>query len=275
MFERIGSRVTIRSGTASNTGLVTVNVTKDKKGEHFTMTVNPALKDEEIDIQVLDTDQKLKQMLLLISGPSLIEDRSSVHTWPRRIMYQYSNHNLNRRKERLLVGHDEMHWFVAGVTASTTIKQAFAMLRPQAVTRVMHEAGVKDKDWRKRKTKGFVRQGEWFFVPVDFTPGKDTIIHKHEPISRQGGKPHMVSELIRMRGGMVVYTNSQGRVISEKDYMGLPSISKSMWQQRVAGARVLAKGKVTHPDHHTVELKTWHEVHLSTERGSSANAFID
>lgn len=262
-FENMGGRVTIRRGTvpmrpatrfSPAASPMRLNVSKDKSGEHFTLTIASDVDERDIIIQVLDRDDKLRQMLL-------------------HMKYKDTN-------EKLLVGHDEMHWFVAGVTMSRTVKEAFSNLRPEAATVAMRRSGVKDKDWRKRKNKGFVRQGEWFFVPVHFKEDKFTVIHKNEPIRRpNGGTAHVVEEVVR-RGGETVYTRGD-TILTKVEYDKIPDSDKVFYRQQSLGARVLGRGKVKHPDHHTVELDGWHEVHMSTERVSgrngsmSFNAFLD
>lgn len=266
MFSKIGARVTIRKGTSNRGGVVRMNVTTDRGGEHFTLTIHPDIKETDIDIQMLDYDEKLRQMLLFLRFPRISMDfRGNVLKNKGGDEFEVS---------RLLVGHDEMHWFVAGVTESLTVKQAFERLRPAAVTVAMRKSGVKDKNWRKRKNKGFIRQGEWFFVPVHFEDNDKTIIHKNEPIRRpNGGKPHFVEEVVRF-GGEVVYVKGDS-IITEKEYKKITSLDRLHYRQQVKGATVIGRGKVKHPDHHTVELKGWHEIHLSTEAGVSTNAFID
>jgi len=248
-FEKIGSRLTIRRGLASRTSPLRLNVATDRHGEHFTLTIDPACDEKDIEIRLLDINKKLRHMLLFIDYPKA------------------------RIRERLMCGHDEMHWFVAGVTESTNLKQAFERLRPSAVTVAMQRAGVKLKNQNKRKNKGFTRQGEWFFVPVHFQEDGSTIIHKNEPISRTGGTPHYVDEVIRI-GGKVVYVRGD-QVITESQYKRLSDRQRVGFNQRVRGARVLGRGKVKHRDHHTIELRGWHEIHLSNESGVSTNAFID
>lgn len=255
-FEKIGARITIRRGSSispiwsRSRSPVRLNVTTDRQGEHFTLTVSPEINESEIVIQVLDYDSKLRQMLLFVKAPEM-------------------------EGERLLVGRDEMHWFVAGISTAKTIKEAFNSLRPEAVTVAMQKMGVKNKDWKKRKTKGFVRQGEWFFVPVNFQEDKTTIIHKNEPINRSGGKPHYVEEIVRF-GGQVIYQRGIDEIISRSAWEKLPQDKKIGFVQRVSGARVFGRGKVKHPDHHTINLVGWHEIHLSTEPGNTmTNAFID
>jgi len=285
MFENMGSRLTIRTGTSTrgDGSPLRINVAKDRHGEHFTLTLNPLLDEEKTVIQVLDTDKKLRQMLLNLvywtipTEPVPVSRRRKIKGWydadvkpekPQKIV------------EKLLVGHDEMHWFVAGVSGANNIREAFQRLKPAAVIVAARNAGVKNKDWFKRKTKGFLTQGEWFFVPVHFQENKMTVIHKNEPINRQGGSPHIVEELVRT-GGETVYVKGQS-VLSKKEFEDLSSDKRIGYAQRARGARVLGRGKVTHRDHHTRVLKGWHEIHLSTElqasgRGgfSGANAFID
>lgn len=263
-FEKIGARITIRKGTSPRGGVLRMNVATDRKGEHFTLTIHPDIEDSEITITLLDYDDKLSQMLLLIRFPELVRKRGSMTSVKTKFF----------DTQRLLVGKDEMHWFVAGVTQSTNIRQAFENLRPQAVRVAIKRNGVKSKDWRKRKTKGFIRQGEWFFVPVHFVEDEKTIIHKNEPIFRPGGgKPHYVEELIRFNGD-VVYVRGND-VISEDQYKNVKDSDKIFYHQQMRVARALGRGKVKHSDHHTIELKGWHEIHISAEVGVSTNAFID
>ena len=271
MFKLIGSRVTIRTGTSSRrSNAFTLNVTNDKKGEHFTITVHPKINEHSIVVQLLDYDDKLKQMLLYLKFPQITGE-----VWGRNGL-QGGEVTKEFTEQRLLVGHDEMHWFVAGVTGAKNIREAFARLRPERVTVSMLNAGVKIKDRMKRKNKGFVRQGEWFFVPVDYHESKSDVIHKNERLIRPGGgKPHVAEEVIR-KGGEAVFVNRTATVIlTKEEYDKLHSDEKNRYRQQVRGAMVLARGKIKHSDHHTLELKTWHEVHVSTEAGVSSNAFID
>jgi hypothetical protein len=267
-FEKIGARITIRKGTSPRDGVVRMNVANDRKGEHFTLTIHPDIKDSEIEVQVLDYDKELRQMLLFLRYPRLIGRFEKGRQVFRRA------DNKETEDVRLLVGRDEMHWFVAGVTESKNIRQAFERLRPQAVSIAVRRNGVKTKDWRKRKTKGFVRQGEWFFVPVFFVEDEKTIvIHKNEPIQKAGSKPHYVEEIVRF-GGETVYTKGD-IILTEEQYKKTPADERYQYRQQMRGARVIGRGKVKHPDHHTIELKGWHEIHLSTEVGVTTNAFID
>jgi len=276
-FEKMGGRITIRKGTSPNGGVLRMNVATDKQGEHYTLTIHPDIDEvNDIHIQVLDYDPQLKQMLLFIRSPRMFRENRK-----GREIVTRSKNPTDFVDERLLVGRDEMHWFVAGVTMSRTIREAFALLRPQAVNVAMNRSGVKTKEWKKRKTKGFVRQGEWFFVPVHFVEDKNTIIHKNEPIQKPVSKPHYVEEIVRF-GGETVYTRGD-QILTVLQWKKLSKDEQYLYRQQVRGARVLGRGKVKHPDHHTVNLVGWHEIHLSTELQangtrfgmSSINGFID
>ena len=280
IFDNIGSRVTFRNARDRSERLSTpallINIAVDRKGEHFSITINSDVDESNIEIQMLDCNQDLKHMLLHVRYPRLINSGA-----PDNRKLKLGNVFVDKLdpwvNEKLLLGHDEMHWFVAGVSSSTSIKQAFDNLRPKEVTRMAMTSGVDPKKLYKRKNKGFIRQGEWFFVPVDFTPDRMTVIHKNEPINRTGGKPHYVEEVVRS-GGTTVYTwGDSGRAISEAEFTKLPIADRANYKMRRQDARVLARGKVVHPDHKTIVLGGWHQVFLSNEvnsRGTS-NAFID
>src|SRR5215213_7633544 len=71
-------------------------------------------------------------------------------------------------KSKFLCGHDERAWFVAAVPESARAKDvqgAKDALKPpevwEAIRRFRVPAGKRDR----RRTAGFVRQGEWFFLP--------------------------------------------------------------------------------------------------------------
>lgn len=256
---KIGARLKVTQSKSVRWGPSTIrfNVGTDKQGEHFTLMVGEEVKD--VDVRILDVDPERAQLLLLVVTNPL--DGQPV-------------------KEKLLLGHDERHWFVAGVPEkSRNIADAFQQLKPEAAKLSQQRAGVGGKSLDRRKNKGFVRQGEWFFVPVQFEPDKGTYIHKKEPIQRQGGTPHFVEKCVRFGGKSVfllgdkVYTPAQKEDYERKN-------GPAPFQSRQMGARVFVTGKVTHKDHATIELQGWHEVHMSREPGrvqgrQSAQGFLD
>ncbi|MBI1928765.1 hypothetical protein HYR99_31530 [Candidatus Poribacteria bacterium] len=92
-----------------------------------------------------------------------------------------------------MCGHDERHWFVAGIAgAVSTVRDAKQSLMPEVV-----QEGAKSlprKQANKRRNAAFTRQGEWFFVPVDLKVPEDRIL-RNEPLQRTVGskprKPHI------------------------------------------------------------------------------------
>ena len=171
-------------------------------------------------------------------------------------------------KSKFLCGHDERHWFVAavpedarGVTGVATAKQA---LQPAAV----------------RRGAPFVRQGEWFFVPAPWLDPPTLSVLRNEPLSRGGGKAHVLAHAFR-RGGATVYVNPLNpNGISEERFRRLtPARQRSGgWVPMTLDPEVFAKGSVRHPDHATIVLPGWHRVLMNTERQARAMrhvAFLD
>lgn len=63
---------------------------------------------------------------------------------------------------RFLCGHDERHWFVAGIAdPAATVRDAKLSLAPAAI----REAVARERHRDRRHNGVFIRQGEWFFVP--------------------------------------------------------------------------------------------------------------
>jgi len=138
LFENMGSRLTIRTGTSTrgDGSPLRINVSKDRYGEHFTLTLNPLLDESKVVIQALDTDKKLRQMLLNLvywtvpPEPVPVSRRAKTRGWnhPNNIS-RTDNPNPVKVVEKLLVGHDEMHWFVAGVSGAKNIREAFSKIK--------------------------------------------------------------------------------------------------------------------------------------------------
>ena len=180
-------------------------------------------------------------------------------------------------KEHFLCGHDERHFFVAGVKGVSTVNEAKDQLKPREI--LSKETGKASKR-NRRKTENFIRQGEWFFVPVE-DPELDTLpIHKDEPISRgRGSKDHVVSELVR-KGGTKLNICSRfpdGLTDTQKEeaIAKNPNLAHLAWRTGVADAKVYARGEVKHSDHATITLKGWHRVYMNRETFRKSVRFID
>src|SRR5690242_18664467 len=137
-FARIGARLKVadrpsrRSRTA---GVVSLDVQADRKGEFFEIVRQPGA---EAEIEVLDVQPADRHLLLLVRE--------------------------GKDKSKFLCGHDERHWFVAGIPEAApvgTVRQAKEALKPAEVQ--ARQVGLKAKARSRRKNAAFVRQGEWFF----------------------------------------------------------------------------------------------------------------
>ncbi len=186
-------------------------------------------------------------------------------------------------KRKFLCGHDERHWFVAGIPKESSVAnvaQAMEALKPLDAQFSQRKARVKRKSWNRRHNAGFIRQGEWFFIPYpEFSPSKHGVILKNEPLRRGGGKAHMVQEIYRT-GGQTVYVcqqhpNGLRTFEYEKLLRSRPEARKWYWHVMALNPTVYARGTVRHADHQTIVLPFWHQVRLSNEGNDGAVAFLD
>lgn len=179
-------------------------------------------------------------------------------------------------KDKFLCGHDERHWFIATVpdkNGIANVSDAMEALKPNEVIASQLRQGVRPKNWHKRRNAGFVRQGEWFFIPEPtFQPDPNHMILRNEPIQRPFGKPHIVAEVLRMGGERVYVHHRHPNGLLEQEYRDLilrqPSAKKWNWRVMQRNPQVFARGKVRHPDHKTIVLPFWHRVAMATERGT-------
>ena len=238
---------------------ISIDVIEGRKGEHFILE-NP----DDLPVEILDIQPDLRHLLLLVRGQT---DRGA------------------KDLRRFLCGHDERHWFVAAIPEDarvSTVKQAVEALKPGPVKNVQERVGIKTKDLHKRRTAGYVRQGEWFFVPKHNLKVQDFLIHRNEPLRRGRGKPH-TAEFLYRHGGETVYVSRQyPNGLTEREYKELitnnPSAKINSWRTMKRDASVFVKGRISHPDHASVILDIWHEVVPNTESESVAFrdvAFLD
>jgi len=260
-FEKLGARATIRPRARNRwrpaPGPVVIDIGHDRHGEFFDIQA-----DATADVQVLDVQPRDRHLLLMVRH---VADRPGVPD----------------RKDKFLCGHDERHWFVAGVPEKapvSTVVTAKEALKPEAVrSREQGKKGKRKKRLR-RKTEVFIRQGEWFFIPAPDVRVNEKMILASEPISRGRGKPHMCEELYR-DGGTTVYVCSRhpnGLTVDEhrKLLKMTPEAAKWGWRTMARNPVVYVRGKVWHPDHATIRLDGWHRVEMNTENRSSAMASV-
>ena len=109
-FARIGARLKVAdrpSRRNRTTGVVSLDVQADRKGEFFEIVRQPWA---EAEIAVLDVQPADRHLLLLVRE--------------------------GKEKSKFLCGHDERHWFVAGIPETApvgTVRQAKEALKPAEV----------------------------------------------------------------------------------------------------------------------------------------------
>ena len=232
---------------------VNFDVRKDKKGEYFRIGISDK---RGFNLSVIDMKKAERHLLLMLKVKN-------------------DNNTIIDETHKVLCGHDERNWFTCGIPGKSVrnVFDAMEALKPDSIHEAQGKINLSIKDKRKRKNAAFVRQGEWFFRPVNINADKK-IIHKDEPISRGGGSsPHMVESLIR-EGGTTVYVHNQvaPEGFTQKELSDFlkqnPKLRERDFQVRTRDAMVYAKGKVRHRDHKTIILRDWHEVFMNREADS-------
>ena len=212
-------------------------------------------KRDATDIQILDADIRDRHFLLMARDSD------------------------SGTKEKFLCGFDERDWFAASVPSFTAnIEEAKDNLKPQQAKTSQEKHGVKHRQRHKRHNKGFIRQGEWFFIPSQDLEINADLIHRNEPLVRGGGgKPHMVEEIYRVGGELVYVSTRNPAGLSERAYHRLSQKERSKynWHPMRRNPQVFARGKVRHSDHKTVHLRDWHEVFMNREERTSHLGFLD
>jgi hypothetical protein len=259
-FARIGARLKVadrptrRSRTA---GVVSLDVQTDRKGEFFEIVRQP---NTDVEVAVLDVQPADRHLLLLVRE--------------------------GKDKSKFLCGHDERHWFVAGIPETApvgTVRQAKEALKPTEVLTAQAGKRLGAKARNRRKNAAFVRQGEWFFLPVPGFVVGEKLVLPNEPLRRaDGGKPHL-AELCYRTGGETVYVCSKHpNGVTEAQYKvilaGNPKAKGWGWHTMRRNPGVYVRGRVRHPDHATITLHGWHRVVMNTEGQSKAMrnvAFLD
>jgi len=265
-FERIGARVKFLSipprrqwinSTFITQYTVRLNIGHDRAGEFF--EISPTI-GQSPSIDVLDIQPSDRHLLLLIREEGA--------------------------KSKFLCGHDERHWFVAGIPESApvgTVRQAKEALQPTLVKSALARVGVSGKSRIRRKNAAFIRQGEWFFVPNPNLFVDHARVRRNEPLIRGiGGKPHWAEYCYRIGGETVYVSNRYPNGVTELQYRAILSsnanANKWPWKIMKRNPGVYVRGRIRHPDHATITLHGWHQVVMNTENQSRAMrnvAFLD
>jgi hypothetical protein len=262
-FARMGARLRIgqpgRPNRWRNDLPFALDVQTDARGEFFLINFRP---EEDLDLKVLDVRRRERHLLLMA--------------------------RLNGVKHLYLCGHDERHWFVAGVPERRggvpTVDRAIEALKPPEVLTAQARQSLNGRARRRRKNAAFRRQGEWFFLPAPHLKVDKELVLHDEPLSRgNGGKPHWAEYCYRVGGDTVYVCDVFPAGLRPAEYRRLiannPKMKTWNWRQMRRNPEAYVKGHIRHPDHATIRLDVWHRVLMNTEgeaQGAMRNVvFLD
>jgi len=264
-FEAMGARLKVGPLVASRRPSVgreiSVNILRDRKGEYFELLTAPG---NSFRVEALDVRPKDRHLLLMVArtdGGTAAPDG----------------------KQKFLCGHDERSWFVAAVpgASASTVTTAMEALKPAGVREAQSRHKVKAAHRNRRKNRGFVRQGEWFFVPCPDMQVAARHVLRDEPMQRSGGKAHWAEFAFRTGGETVYVSREYPSGLTAEQFKRLtggrptPADGFRVMQRN---ANVFVKGRISHPDHKTIRLPYWHRVEMNTESQAPAMrnvAFLD
>jgi len=260
-FERLGARAKVRplipSRWRPNSGPVVIDIGSDRRGEFFDIQAT-----HDADVHVLDLQPKDHHLLLMV--------RQSAE-----------RPGLPDTKDKFLCGHDERHWFVAGVPESAPVSSVITAkeaLKPELVRNLESGKRGKRAKRQRRKTETFIRQGEWFFVPAPGVSATEKLVLRNEPLRRGRGKPHNCECLYRVGGTTVYVCGQYPNGLTEKERREViqrnAAATKWNWQVMQRDPAVFVRGRVSHADHATIHLEGWHRVAMNTETQSRAMASV-
>ena len=261
-FRRMGARVKVERVSAASPFLpespVSIDIRRDAEGEYFSLRV-PVNEGPIVD--AIDVQPRRRHLVLMVADPARAGD-----------------------KQKFLCGHDERAWFVAAVPESaavSTVQTAMEALRPPLVRASLVKNRVKPKDCDRRRNRGYVRQGEWFFVPAPNVAPPANLVLRDEPLRRGAGKPHRTEFLYR-QGGTLVYVHPRrpnGLTAGQyRKHLQKHPEDRAGWSPMQRNPEVYVKGRVAHADHKTIVLNGWHRVVMNTEteaRAMRSVAFLD
>lgn len=224
-----------------DTGIFQMDIFRDRGPETFRLWKGA----EDNVVRVTDTDKQRQQLVLLVQEPSRPFE---IPVWKGRrdappaefrglpLVRETNDRWIFRRwtpsmLRRFLCGMDERHLFIAQFQGGTTVKDAHRKLKPDAVLEADRSAPGRT-----------LRQGEWFFVKC---PAYELRVIQ-EQIRKS---PHFVERHVSLGGN------------------GRPHVADEVL--RSVGPKVYARGRIRHPDHKTLTLIEWRQVHRNTELQAS------
>ena len=236
-FGRMGARLSM----APRPDGFTVDVRRDPRGTRFEVAFDRATE----QVTALDVQPRQRHLLLVVR-------HAGTH--------------------KFLCGHDERDWFAAAVPGGggvSNVRQAMEALKPIEVRTAQQALQVKRQHLNRRRNAGFVRQGEWFFVPVTGMAVDPLLVIRNEPLIRGRGKPHIAEFVYREGGQRVFVSREYPNGLSESRYRQLlkkdPTKARLRWSVLRQNPQAYVRGTVRHPDHKTIRLDEWHRVLTNTE----------
>ncbi len=262
-FGRIGAAATIRPDARWSIDVETTRVGKRRRGaprsrEIFRLTIPRAWEVAAVDVRPAE-----RHLLLHVVRFDM------VRAAPLKV----------------LAGHDERHWFAASIPGRpASVAEAKRALMPDAVGAEVVRRGVKASKAARRRNAAFLRQGEWFFVPMqNWTPGHLPIL-ENEPISRgtlghgRGvGSPHWCEELVRVGVETWAEASADGR-FGKTELLPIAEVLERRLRirRRFGVPRFCAvRRTIKHRDHATVDLgRVWHRVEMNTESAAPGRGHV-
>jgi hypothetical protein len=247
-FEQMGARASI-GGLGPSTPnrhrlSLAIDVSLDEQGECFDIRVARNVRLDVLDVQ-------LRSRHLVLSASNGVGE------------------------DRFLCGHDELHWFVAGLPqpreifghAAGNVREAKEVLKPDLVVR--REAKTRSGK-RPRKSDVFQRQGEWFFLPwphASIDPKR--VVPNGVLVRGAGSKPH-VCEFLFEDGEREYHCDRYPKLaFFESEYRETLQTRRKakQWNWRPLPYRgdIYVKGWIRHPDHRPLLLDIWHRVEVNKE----------
>jgi hypothetical protein len=255
-FERMGARLKVEPTAMANR--VSIDIRSDRKGEYFLVRVRAG---QTMRLDAIDVRPRERHLLLLAAAEDPAADRSLP-------------------KQKFLCGHDERAWFVAAVPenrSASNVRTAMEALKPWQALRSQELHRVRFEDRNRRRNAGFVRQGEWFFIPQPRAAVDPRHVLAHEPLRRTGGKAHWAEFAFRSGGELIYFSSSRNQAVTAAQYERVrrrPLDGPTDWRPMRRNSQVLVRGRVWHPDHKAIFLRCWHAVVMNTEHQSEAMRFV-
>lgn len=253
-FARMGVRLTLNDFVGVDVQRrdqpLTLDVRSDADGEFFDIRVRPKA---DVELKVVDLRPPARHLLLQARA--------------------------ERTRHYFLCGHDERHWFVAAIPESagrlTSVVGAMEALKPREVLAALARHSIKGTDRQRRKNAAYVRQGEWFFLPMPKLHVVNKEVLFNEPLSRGvGSKSHYCEMLYRTAGEIVHVCDQYPQGLLRGDYVALIRANSRAkhwnWRMMRRNPEAYAKGKIRHEDHKTIKLHVWHKILMNTEGQAEA-----